>query len=361
MAYLNVKERTIEAKIVYYGAGLSGKTTNLEKIKGQSTEGRAGEMMALDTDGDRTLFFDYLPFNIGKFNGCEVKVQLYTVPGQQKYSETRKKVLAAADGVVLVLDSQSGAVDKNKEILADLREHLQSNGIDVSRVPVVVQLNKRDLPTAMPVEELASAVDLPNWPRVEAVAATGQGVFETLREATKLVLQALREGARDGGTAAIKTGAQSGLDGQSLYNTLVASGIAPATAEAPAAKADAPGATRSAPAPAAAAPKESRDGKADKSTGADKSEGKKAPAGSGATPGAAAGSSTASAVTAPAVTAAGATTQPVAPPQTPAAREAAPHPTQPSVPATTATATNELIAGQRNLLRRIEQFVQEIT
>ena len=111
MAHLNIKERVIETKVVYYGAGLSGKTTNLEQIKRLSVGGKCGELMSVDTDGDRTLFFDWLPMQIGKFNGCDVKVQLFTVPGQAKYAETRKKVLAGADGVILVLDSQSGALE----------------------------------------------------------------------------------------------------------------------------------------------------------------------------------------------------------------------------------------------------------
>jgi mutual gliding-motility protein MglA len=226
MAYLNVKERVIETKIVYYGAGLSGKTTNLEQIKKLSTEGRCGEMMSLDTDGDRTLFFDWLPFNIGKFNGCDVKMQLYTVPGQQRYSETRKKVLASADGVILVLDSQSGAVDKNRQILADLRDHMAANGLKPENVPIVVQLNKRDLPTAMSVDELMTTVGVMGWPSVEAVAASGQGVFETLREASRLVLQAMREGARTK-SHEIHSGTSSGLDGASLYTSLVEAGYAP--------------------------------------------------------------------------------------------------------------------------------------
>jgi signal recognition particle receptor subunit beta/uncharacterized protein YoxC len=218
MAYLNVKERVIEAKIVYYGAGLSGKTTNLEQVKRLSTDGRCGDMMTLETDGDRTLFFDWLPFNIGKFNGCDVKMQLYTVPGQTQYAETRKRVLAGADGVVLVLDSQSGALDKNRQTLGDLREHLRANGL-AAEIPIVVQLNKRDLPSAMAPDELLREVGLGEMPYVEAIASRGERVFETLREASRLVLQAIRESARVR-SPELKTGTSSGLDGNTLYTKL---------------------------------------------------------------------------------------------------------------------------------------------
>ncbi len=264
MAYLNVKERVIEAKIVYYGAGLSGKTTNLEQVKRLSTDGRCGEMMTLDTDGDRTLFFDWLPFNMGKFNGCDVKMQLFTVPGQARYAETRKKVLASADGVVLVLDSQSAALESNRQILSDLREHLQANGL-AGELPIVVQLNKRDLPSAMAPAELLKEVGLEGKPYVEAVAARGEGVFETLSEASKRVLQYIRESARNR-SSDIRSGTKSGLDGESLYADLTAqthgapaaasaAPAAPATSGAPDSAKDAPKApARLAAAPAAAGP-----------------------------------------------------------------------------------------------------------
>jgi hypothetical protein len=219
MAYLNVKSRSLETKIVYYGAGLSGKTTNLEIVKKHSEEGRCGEMMSLNTAGDRTLFFDWVPFNMGKVNGCDVKMQLYTVPGQAKYAETRRRVLAGADGIVLVLDSQSSAVERNLEIMADLREQMAANHLKAENCPIVVQLNKRDLPNAMRVEDLVRELSLDRMITVEAVAATGQGVFETLREATKLVLAAVRRNAREDG-ASLSAGEASGLDGQTLYASL---------------------------------------------------------------------------------------------------------------------------------------------
>jgi signal recognition particle receptor subunit beta len=240
MAYLNVKDRVIEAKIVYYGAGLSGKTTNLEKVKARATEGQAGEMMTLETDGDRTLFFDWLPFNVGKFNGCDVKMQLYTVPGQAKYSETRKRVLSSADGVVLVLDSQAAALTKNRECVRDLLDHLKANGLS-SEIPLVVQLNKRDLPTAMLAEELLQETGLAGKPYIEACASKGTGVFETLREVTRVVLESVRNQARTR-TGDLKSGVQSGLDGKTLYAEIAgangtagngASASAPPSASAP--------------------------------------------------------------------------------------------------------------------------------
>jgi small GTP-binding protein len=217
MAHLNIKERVIETKVVYYGAGLSGKTTNLEQIKRLSVGGKCGELMSVDTDGDRTLFFDWLPMQIGKFNGCDVKVQLFTVPGQAKYAETRKKVLAGADGVILVLDSQSGALERNVQVLNDLREHLREHKLE--NLPIVVQLNKRDLPTALPIDELLSFVGVGALPHVPASAATGEGVFETLREMIRHVLMHVRDQARDS-SGDIRAGTESALDGHTLYGQI---------------------------------------------------------------------------------------------------------------------------------------------
>ena len=219
MAHLNVKERVIEAKIVYFGAGLSGKTTNLEQVKRLSDGGKCGELVSLDTDGDRTLFFDWLPFDIGKVNGCDVKLQLYTVPGQPQYAETRRKVLAGSDGVVLVLDSQTGALDKNREVMKDLRESMVANGLSMDSMAFVLQLNKRDLPTAMIPSELLDAVGMPDAPYFEAVASSGKGVFETLREATRQVLAHVRDAARDR-RSDLRVGDVAGLDGHRLYTTL---------------------------------------------------------------------------------------------------------------------------------------------
>jgi signal recognition particle receptor subunit beta/uncharacterized protein YoxC len=219
MAHLNVKDRVIEAKIVYFGAGLSGKTTNLEQIKRLGQGGKCGELVSLDTDGDRTLFFDWLPFDVGKVNGCDVKMQLYTVPGQPQYAETRRKVLAGSDVVVLILDSQSGAIDRNREVMTDLKESLAANGLSLDETGFVLQLNKRDLPTAMPPADLLEAVGLSGSSYIEAVASSGQGVFETLREATRKALAQVRDAARER-TPALRTNGVAGLDGRSLYTAL---------------------------------------------------------------------------------------------------------------------------------------------
>lgn len=248
MAYLNVKARTLETKIVYYGAGLSGKTTNLEQVKQRSGDGRSGDMMSLDTDGDRTLFFDYLPFEMGKFNGCEVKLQLYTVPGQAKYRETRKRVLSNADGVVLVLDSQSGALERNRQSLADLREHMKDNRLDPARVPIVLQLNKRDLPSAMDPAQLLDELGLAGADYVEAVASEGRGVMETLKQATRAVVEAVQRDARTG-DGRITRGSESGLDGNTMYEQLTAGGRAP-TASGPRNGAPAPSPRTAAASPA---------------------------------------------------------------------------------------------------------------
>jgi len=221
MPYLNVKERVLEAKVVYYGAGLSGKTTNLEQIKaGAASDGRVGEMMSLNTDGDRTLFFDYLPFEIGKLNGLDVKVQLYTVPGQTKYAETRRRVLAGADGVVLVLDSQAGALERNRQTVNDLQEHMRANNLDPAATPILVQLNKRDLPTAMDADALRRECGVDHLPYTEAVACDGKGVFETLRTACRMVLEAIKGSAREGRTQNVAAGQGSGLDGRRMHDEL---------------------------------------------------------------------------------------------------------------------------------------------
>ncbi len=249
MAYLNVKDRVLETKIVYYGAGLSGKTTNLEQIKRLANDGRVGEMTSLNTDGDRTLFFDYLPFTLGKFNGCDVKVQLYTVPGQAKYAETRKRVLAGADGVVLVLDSDAGALDRNRQIVIDLQEHMLATGLSNEVCAMLVQLNKRDVPTAMAPGELMAAIGLSDASHVEATAFNGTGVMETLREATRLVLEVIRHKAKRG--ASVPQAASSQHNAAATYRALVADGLAPPPESA--ARPSVPPAVR-APAPALAPP-----------------------------------------------------------------------------------------------------------
>ncbi len=197
MAIINLKNRQIECKIVYYGPGRSGKTTNLEYIHKTFKRQVTGKMISIDTDGDRTLFFDFLPLGLGKIRGCDVKVQLYTVPGQVKYRATRELVLKGVDGVIFVADSLAVRREKNKLSLIDLHENLKKMGMDIRKIPLVLQYNKRDLEEkglpVMPIEkmelELNRQLHVPSFP---ASAMTGQGVGKTLTEILKLTLQYLQ-------------------------------------------------------------------------------------------------------------------------------------------------------------------------
>lgn len=198
MAVLNLKSREIQAKIVYYGPGRSGKTTNLEFIHKNYTKQVAGKMISIDTHGDRTLFFDFLPLGLGKIKGCEIKAQLYTVPGQVQYRATRELVLKGVDGVVFVADSLKVRREKNMLSLKDLHENLKKMGIDIRRIPLVMQYNKRDLEKQgfplMPVEkmdhELNRRLKVPSF---TASALTGEGVGHTLSRVMKLTLQHLQK------------------------------------------------------------------------------------------------------------------------------------------------------------------------
>src|SRR5215217_6311021 len=164
MVLFNHATREMTAKIVYYGPGLCGKTTNLMIIFDKLDPQSKGKMLSLATKTDRTLFFDLLPVDIGKVGTFNLKIQLYTVPGQVFYNETRKLVLKGADAVVFVADSQPSMVESNKESFANLMDNLQENQIDVADTPIVIQYNKRDLPNAMPVDDLAAALDLEGYP-----------------------------------------------------------------------------------------------------------------------------------------------------------------------------------------------------
>jgi mutual gliding-motility protein MglA len=197
MAIINLKNRQIECKIVYYGPGRSGKTTNLEYIHKTFKRQVTGKMISIDTDGDRTLFFDFLPLGLGKIRGCDVKVQLYTVPGQVKYNATRQLVLKGVDGVIFVADSLVVRREKNKLSLIDLHENLKKIGLDIRKIPLVLQYNKRDLEQkglpVLPLErmdlELNRQLHVPSFP---ASAMTGEGVGKTLTETLKLTLQYLQ-------------------------------------------------------------------------------------------------------------------------------------------------------------------------
>ena len=195
MVLFNYSTKELTAKIVYYGPGLCGKTTNLQYIHGNLPGNVKGKMLSLATKTDRTLFFDFLPIDLGEIRGMKTRVQLYTVPGQVFYNETRKLVLKGADGLVFVADSQELRRDANLEAIDNLRANLAEHGYDLEQLPYVLQLNKRDLPGAMPVDELTKALRLKGEPVVEAVAVQGVGVFETLKVLVKQTLAHLRTGA----------------------------------------------------------------------------------------------------------------------------------------------------------------------
>jgi len=197
MAIVNLKKRQIECKIVYYGPGRCGKTTNLEYIHKAFKNQVKGDMVSIKTDGDRTLFFDFLPLEIGKLKGCDVRVQLYTVPGQVRYASTRKLVLRGADGVVFVADSLEVRREKNMLALKDLQQNLKEYNVSIFKIPLVMQFNKRDLTdaniTLMPLEKLQQ--DLNRQLKVPALpgsALKGDGVGKTLNACLKLVLKSLQ-------------------------------------------------------------------------------------------------------------------------------------------------------------------------
>jgi signal recognition particle receptor subunit beta len=174
---------------VYYGPGLSGKTTNLQYVHTKVPGNTRGKLISLATEADRTLYFDFLPLNIGTINGLTAKFQLYTVPGQVYYNATRKLVLRGVDGVVFVADSQPDKMDDNLESLSNLEENLAEYGYDMNTLPMVIQYNKRDLPGVLPVEELNKRLNKRNLPHFEASATIGNGVFDTLKLVIKLVLE----------------------------------------------------------------------------------------------------------------------------------------------------------------------------
>lgn len=198
MAIVNLKKREIECKIVYYGPGRCGKTTNLEYIFKAFKKQITGEMVSINTDGDRTLFFDFLPMELGKIKGCDVRVHLYTVPGQVQYTSTRKLVLRGVDGVVFVADSLEVRREKNMLSLKDLHQNLKEYGLSILKIPLVMQYNKRDLAKEgiplMTVEqmhkELNRQLEVPSFP---ASAVNGDGVGKTLQACLKLTIQSLKK------------------------------------------------------------------------------------------------------------------------------------------------------------------------
>ncbi len=194
MSFINFAAREINCKIVYYGAGLGGKTTNLQFIFDKTSEKQKGKMISLATETDRTLFFDFLPLDLGTVRGFKTRFHLYTVPGQVFYDASRKLILRGVDGVVFVADSQEERMDANVEALENLQENMKEHGYDFMKVPYVLQLNKRDLPNALGVDALKKELVKKSEPVFEAVAFQGVGVFETLKEVARQVLVELKKG-----------------------------------------------------------------------------------------------------------------------------------------------------------------------
>jgi len=191
MSFINYASREINCKIVYYGPGLGGKTTNLQYIYERTNPQNKGQLISLATETDRTLFFDFLPLDLGSVRGFRTRFHLYTVPGQVFYDASRKLILKGVDGVIFVADSQDARMDANVESLDNLRTNLRENGFDLSLVPYALQFNKRDLPSAVAYDVLLRALNVKGEPTFEAVAPKGIGVFETLKAVAKQVLHEL--------------------------------------------------------------------------------------------------------------------------------------------------------------------------
>lgn len=194
MSFINYSAREINCKLVYYGPGLCGKTTNLQFIYNKTRPEAKGKMISLATETERTLFFDFLPLSLGEIRGFKTRFHLYTVPGQVFYDASRKLILKGVDGVCFVADSQLERMEANIESLDNLRINLEEQGYNLDTIPYVIQYNKRDLPSAVPVEELKRVLNIQDVPEFEAQAVTGEGVFDTLKALAKQVLSELRKG-----------------------------------------------------------------------------------------------------------------------------------------------------------------------
>ncbi len=194
MSFVNYHTKEINCKLVYYGPGLGGKTTNIQYIYQKTSSQNKGQMITLNTENERTLFFDFLPLDLGEIRGFKTRFHLYTVPGQVFYEASRKLILRGVDGLVFVADSQVERMEANLESYQGLERNLAEQGYDVSKVPMVMQWNKRDLPNVVPVEDLQYQLNKKKFPAFEAVATTGQGVFETLKMVSKSVLLNIKGG-----------------------------------------------------------------------------------------------------------------------------------------------------------------------
>ncbi len=195
MTFINYVAREINCKIVYYGPGLGGKTTNLQYVYQITSPENKGKMISLATETERTLFFDFLPIDLGQIRGFRTRFHLYTVPGQVFYDSSRKLILKGVDGVVFVADSQEERMDANLESLSNLAQNLKEQGFDLAKIPYVLQLNKRDLPNAMPPDDLRQQLLVKGEPVIEAIATQGVGVLATLKAVARQILIELRKTA----------------------------------------------------------------------------------------------------------------------------------------------------------------------
>jgi signal recognition particle receptor subunit beta len=193
MAFVDFSAREIHCKIVYYGPGLCGKTKNLQFLHERTSPSRRGQLISLATPNERTLFFDFLPLDVGSLRGFQTRLHLYTVPGQVFYDAARRAILRGVDGIVFVADSQEARLAANVESIRNLEKNLREQGYEIAEIPYVLQLNKRDLSSAMPAAELSRLLTIKGEPTLEATAATGAGVFETLKAIARLVLLDLRK------------------------------------------------------------------------------------------------------------------------------------------------------------------------
>ena len=192
MTFINYASREINCKIVYYGPGLCGKTTNIQWIFEQANPEKRGKLVSLATETDRTLFFDFLPLDMGTVKGFKVRFHLYTVPGQVFYDASRKLILRGCDGIIFVADSQKARMEANIESIANLATNLKENGFDIRTIPYVLQLNKRDMPSAVGVTEIERLLRFRNEPMIEAVANKGTGVIDTLKASARQILMELQ-------------------------------------------------------------------------------------------------------------------------------------------------------------------------
>ena len=195
MSFINYNAKEIHCKVVYYGPSLGGKTTNIQWVYQKTAEDQKSKLVALNTDIERTLFFDFLPLNIGDIRGFKTRFHLYTVPGQVVYDASRKLILKGLDGVIFVADSQVERMDENLESLRNLERNLEQQGYDIREIPLIMQYNKRDLPNVASMAELRSALNPYNAPEIEGCASEGRGVFESLKTVSKSIIHVLKGGA----------------------------------------------------------------------------------------------------------------------------------------------------------------------